>query len=315
LLALTTIILLLLTIALFTLAERKIMGAIQRRYGPNVTGLWGLLQPFADGIKLIFKEVFLPGAASRLLYLGAPSITFIATLINWAFIPFNDGNFVVDFNYSLLYVYAIMSFSVYGLILAGWVSNARYAFIGAVRAVAQMISYEVSLSFIFFIMFVYSQSTNIIDIVNIQNQLYWFIFVLSPLFVITIICMFAETNRIPFDLPEAEAELVAGYNLEYSGIPFALFFLAEYGAMLFSAFLLVLLFMGGWHSELCTMFSSEFILIIKVCLVWFTFIAVRAAYPRYRFDQLIKIGWTVLFPLTFSLTILYIVVPLVMLYN
>jgi NADH-quinone oxidoreductase subunit H len=291
---------LLLTVALFTLAERKIMGSIQRRYGPNVTGIWGLLQPFADGFKLIFKENFLPRSASRFLYLMAPSLTFMLSFLNW------------DFNYSLLYVYALMSLSIYGLILAGWISNSRYAFIGTVRAIAQMISYEVSLSFVFLVIFIYTQSTNIIDIVDQQYQLYWLIFILTPLFVITLICIFAETNRIPFDLPEAEAELVAGYNLEYSSLPFAFFFLAEYCSMLFNSILVTLLFLGGWHLFLIN-FNHELILIIKASLLWVLFVIIRATYPRYRYDQLIQIGWTVLFPITFVLTLIYILVPTIIL--
>jgi NADH-quinone oxidoreductase subunit H len=287
------------------------MGAIQRRYGPNVVGIWGLLQPFADGFKLLIKEIFFPRSANRVLYLFAPSLTFILSLILWALLPFNYGNNLVDFTHSLFVIYILTSFNVYGIILAGWIGNSRYSFIGAIRAVAQMISYEVSISFIFLIIFMYTQSTNLIDIVDLQYQTCWLIFVLTPLFVIMFISILAETNRIPFDLPEAEAELVAGYNLEYSGLPFALFFLAEYSNMLFNAFLLSLLFFGGWHSLIydLNIFPDEFVLIFKSSLIWTTFVIVRATYPRYRFDQLIQIGWTVLFPITIVLMIFYSVIP------
>jgi len=313
LLALCTIICILITVAFFTLAERKIMGSIQRRYGPNVVGFGGLLQPFADGLKLLFKEILIPTKVNRFLYLLAPCATFSLSLINWAFIPSNYGNILIDSNYSLLYVYALMSLSIYGLILAGWISGSRYSFIGAIRASAQMLSYEVSISFIFLIIIIYTQTTNISDIIYIQHELCWLIFILFPLCVIMYISMLAETNRIPFDLPEAEAELVAGYNLEYSSIPFALFFLAEYGTILFNSALIVLLFCGGWDSVAFLNFiPNELIFIFKTGVVWISFIVVRATYPRYRFDQLIKIGWTVLFPITFSLALFYIFIAVIL---
>lgn len=280
------------------------MGSMQRRHGPNVLGFFGLLQPIADGIKLVFSEILFPRSSNRLLYLLAPFITFICSFLNWLFINFSYGNYLVDSQYSLLYIYIIMSISVYGIILAGWISKSRYSFLGAIRSTAQMLSYEISLSLSFLMIIIYSQSTNLIDIVNMQIETLYFGFVLPLVLVITFISLLAETNRTPFDLPEAEAELVAGYNLEYSSLPFALFFLAEYANMLSSSALLITLFFGGWDSSLM-FFSNEFVFVIKCSIIWFLFILIRSTMPRYRFDQLITINWTVFLPILISSFWLY----------
>jgi NADH-quinone oxidoreductase subunit H len=237
---------LLVSIAFFTLAERKIMASIQRRRGPNVVGIWGLLQPFADGLKALIKEIIIPYQVNRFLFIIAPCITFVLSLINWAIIPFSYTEVLSDLNYGLLYLYALSSLAVYGIILAGWVSNSKYPFLGALRSAAQMISYEVSIGLIFVILALCTHSINIIDIVYTQdvNQS-WFVFTLFPIAGIFLISIIAETNRAPFDLPEAEAEIVAGYNLEYSSMIFAFFFLGEYGNILIMSTLFSILFLGG----------------------------------------------------------------------
>ena len=243
--SLLTLIPLLISIAFFTLAERKIMAGIQRRRGPNVVGLWGLLQPFADGCKAFLKELVIPYQAERVLFILAPSISFVLSLINWAVIPFSYEDSIADLNYGLLYIYGFSSLAVYGIILAGWVSKSKYPFLGALRSAAQMISYEVSIGLIFVIVALVSHSLNLGDIVYEQQCGGWFIFKIFPIAIIFFISSVAETNRAPFDLPEAEAEIVAGYNLEYSSIIFAFFFLGEYGNIFLMASLFSILFLGG----------------------------------------------------------------------
>jgi len=294
----------LLPVAFFTLAERKIMGSIQRRYGPNVVGVFGILQPFADGLKLLFSEVFIPKRSSRFLYFIGPFLVFLTSFINWAFISFSYDDVLCDLNYSLIYVYLIMSFGVYGIILAGWVSGSRYSFIGSIRSLAQMVSYEAPLGVIFLIIILISQSVNIIDIIDYQAQTVWFIGPIFPLIFVSIVSFLAENNRAPFDLPEAEAELVAGYNLEYSSIPFALFFLGEYANMMISSGLFTLFFLAGWIPiyeswQKILGVSVELIFFLKMSLVWFLMIFARASYPRYRFDHLLRIGWYILVPVAF----------------
>jgi NADH-quinone oxidoreductase subunit H len=285
---------LLLSIAFFTIAERKIMASIQRRRGPNVVGFWGLLQPFADGLKALIKELIIPYQTNRFLFLLAPCLTFILSLINWALIPFTSIDVLADLNYGLLYLYALSSLSVYGIILSGWVSQSKYPFLGSIRSAAQMISYEVSIGLIFVILTLCTHSLNLIEVVWMQEQTMNFIWLLFPIAGIFMISMLAETNRAPFDLPEAEAELVAGYNLEYSSIIFAFFFIGEYGNIFMMSTLFSILFLGGWTGLL--FLSEALCLQLKSILVCFIFILVRAALPRYRYDQLMDICWQLFLP-------------------
>lgn len=295
LLAIATLIPVLISIAFFTLAERKIIASIQRRRGPNVVGFFGLGQPFADGLKALVKEIIVPYQANRKLFICAPGITLFLSLISWAILPSSYNEVTADFNYGLLYLYTFSSFSVYGIILAGWASQSKYPFLGAIRSAAQILSYEVSIGLIFIIIALCAQSLNLGDIVYAQEVGGWFGFKLFPIAIIFIISAIAETNRAPFDLPEAEAEIVAGYNLEYSGIIFAFFFLGEYGNIFSMATLFSILFLGGWSQlPFCTI--SVFCLEIKAILVCFIFILVRAALPRYRYDQLIELCWQVFLP-------------------
>ena len=245
LLSICTIVPIIVAVAFFTLAERKIMASIQRRRGPNIVGVGGLLQPFADGLKAVVKELVLPAKAGKFLFFLAPSIAFIFSLLNWSFIPFSYSDTISDFNYSLFVLYAFSSLSVYGIILAGWVSQSKYPFFGAVRSSAQMISYEVSIGLVFLILGIVAHSFNFSDIVYWQEVNGWLIWFLFPVACVFLVSAIAETNRAPFDLPEAEAEIVAGYNLEYSGIVFALFFLGEYSNIFLMCTVFSILFLGG----------------------------------------------------------------------
>lgn len=298
---------LIICIAFFTIAERKIMAAIQRRRGPNITGYWGIIQPFADGFKLIIKEIIIPTLANKFIFIIAPSITFILSLLNWVFIPFSYIEVINDANYGLLYIYALSSLSVYGIILAGWVSTSKYPFLGAIRSAAQMISYEVSIGLIFVIIACISHSLNITDIVFMQETRYN-ILILFPLAGIFLISIVAETNRAPFDLPEAEAEIVAGYNIEYSSLTFALFFLGEYGNMLLMSTLFSILFLGGWIPVIAISFITPFMwLQIKTIIICFCFVLIRATLPRYRYDQIMDICWQLFLPfnLIYIITIVF----------
>lgn len=290
------------SIAFFTLAERKIMASIQRRKGPNVVGFFGLLQPFADGLKALLKEVVIPYQSNRFIFIIAPCLTFVISILNWAIIPFNYSEVISDLNYGLLYLYAFSSLSVYSIILAGWVSRSKYPFLGAIRSAAQMISYEVAIGIIFVIIVLCSHSLNLIDIVYTQEKAVWFLFPLFPIAGIFLVTIIAETNRAPFDIPEAEAEIVAGYNLEYSSIIFAFFFLGEYGNILMMSTIYSIIFIGGWL-PVFGIYVSIFNLQIKTVLVCFIFVIVRATLPRYRYDQIMEICWHIYLP--FSL--LYIV--------
>lgn len=291
--ALVTIVPLLITIAFFTLAERKVIAAIQRRQGPNIVGFWGLLQALADGLKLVLKEIIIPYQANRFLFLFAPCLTFIFSFLNWGLIPFDYTDVIFDVNYSLLCVYMLSSLGIYGIILAGWTSRSRYPFLGAIRSAAQMISYEVSIGSIILVFALLTNSLNLVEIVYFQENIAFFWLVLFPLNIIFFISIIAETNRAPFDLPEAEAEIVAGYNLEYSSFMFALFFLGEYSNIILMSALYVLLFWGGWLPFIGT-FGNWFAIKILICC--FLFILVRTTFPRYRYDQLMDIGWKVFFP-------------------
>lgn len=293
-----------LTIAFATLVERKVMGSMQRRKGPNVIGLFGFLQPFADAFKLILKENIIPQQADIYIFLLAPIFTFFCSLKIWLIIPFTE----IDINsfsmHGILYVLIILSISAYGVIFAGWASNSKYAFLGGLRSTAQMISYEICLSFIFLTIVLLTQSLDFLDIVNLQSNC-WFILPLLPLWLIFLICGLAETNRAPFDLPEAEAELVAGYNVEYSAIPFALFFLGEYSNIIAFGAISTLCFWGGWLPLLSFLdfIPSSFWFSFKITLHVFLFVWIRATFPRYRYDQLMKLGWKVLLPSSIFLLI------------
>ncbi len=292
---------LLISVAYFTIAERKFMGSIQRRKGPNVIGFLGLLQPLADGLKLFVKETILPSNSNIYVFLLAPVLTFILSLIGWAIIPLAESLVISDLNLGVLYLFAISSLSVYGIILAGWSSNSKYPFLGSLRSAAQMISYEVSIGFIIINVCICVGSFNLSDIVLAQQNS-WFIIPLFPMFILFYISMLAETNRHPFDLPEAEAELVSGYNVEYSAMTFALFFLGEYANMLLMSTFSAILFLGGWLPLLnCIPFKvlpGSFWLSIKIIFGVIFFILTRAALPRYRYDQLMHIGWKSFLPLS-----------------
>jgi NADH-quinone oxidoreductase subunit H len=291
---------LLLAVAFFTVAERKIMGAIQRRRGPNVIGFIGLVQAIADGLKLLVKETILPSNSNLGIFLLAPVLSFILSLIGWAVIPFSHTIVLADINLGILYIFAISSLNVYGLILAGWASNSKYAFLGALRSTAQMISYEISIGFIVLSIAVCVGSLNLSKIILAQKEV-WLLIPLFPLFVMFYISMLAETNRHPFDLPEAEAELVSGYNVEYSAMTFALFFLGEYSNMLLMSALSSVLFFGGWLPPFnifpLTLVPGSIWFSIKVGIGAVFFILTRATLPRYRYDQLMHLGWKCFLPL------------------
>ena len=292
---------LLISVAYFTLAERKIMGSIQRRRGPNVIGYLGLLQPLADGLKLFVKETILPSNSNLFLFILAPLLTFILSLIGWAVIPLSETIVISDLNVGIMYLFAISALSVYGIIIAGWSSNSKYPFLGALRSAAQMISYEVSIGFIVVTVALCAGSFNLSKIVLAQQKV-WFLIPLFPMFILFYISMLAETNRHPFDLPEAEAELVSGYNVEYSSMTFALFFLGEYANMLLMSTFSSLLFLGGWLPLFnifpFTILPGSFWLSIKILLGVVFFILTRAALPRYRYDQLMHIGWKSFLPIS-----------------
>jgi NADH-quinone oxidoreductase subunit H len=286
-------------VAYLTWAERKVLAAMQMRRGPNVVGPFGLLQPFADALKMLMKETIIPSGSSRLLFLGAPMLTFTLAMLGWAVIPVNDGWAVADINVGVLYLFAISSLGVYGVIIAGWASNSKYAFLGALRSAAQMVSYEVSMGFVIVTVLLCVGSLNLTAIVRAQENV-WFVLPLFPMFIIFFISTLAETNRAPFDLPEGESELVAGFFVEYSSMSFALFFLGEYANMILMSSLTTILFLGGWyppfHFEPFTWIPGPLWFILKVCFCLFTFIWVRATFPRYRYDQLMRLGWKVFLP-------------------
>lgn len=290
---------LLIAVAYLTLLERKVIAAMQQRKGPNVVGLFGLLQPLADGLKLLLKETILPSRANKFIFLLAPILTFMLSLVSWAIVPIGEGMVIADLNIGLLYTLSISSLGVYGIITSGWSSNSKYAFLGSLRSAAQMVSYEVSIGLIVITVLMCAGSLNLTQIVHSQESVWYFI-PLFPLFIMFFISILAETNRSPFDLPEAEAELVAGYNVEYSAMGFALFFLGEYANMILMCSMCTILFLGGWLPPFDLI---PFIWVpgtvwfgIKVVLLLFTFIWVRATFPRYRYDQLMRLGWKIFLP-------------------
>ncbi|MBS0235703.1 MAG: NADH-quinone oxidoreductase subunit NuoH [Proteobacteria bacterium] len=300
---------LILCVAYLTWAERKILAAMQLRRGPNVVGPAGLLQPIADAVKLLLKEPVIPSRADGVLFIIAPMITFILAMIGWAVIPIDDGVVIADINVGILYLLAISSLGVYGIIIAGWASNSKYPFLGAIRSAAQMVSYEISIGLIIISALLVTKSLNLSDIVRAHAHMPFYVeLLLLPMMVIFFISILAETNRHPFDLPEAEAELVAGYNVEYSSIGFALFFLGEYANMILMSAMTVILFMGGWLPPFnisWLAFVPGFIwFVLKICFCLFVFIWVRAALPRYRYDQLMRLGWKVFLPISLLWTVL-----------
>ncbi|MFK7761244.1 MAG: NADH-quinone oxidoreductase subunit NuoH [Candidatus Midichloriaceae bacterium] len=299
---------LLLSVAYLTLAERKIIGWMQLRKGPNRTGFLGLLQPIADALKLIFKEPIIPQGSDKILFLLAPIITFSLAMIGWAAIPI-DTFVIANLNVGVMYILAVSSLGVYGVIIAGWASNSKYAFLGAIRSAAQMISYEIAIGLCIVCVLLTTGTLNLTEIINAQKDMPFYMdLLLFPMFVVFFISILAETNRHPFDLPEAESELVAGYNVEYSSMPFALFFLGEYANMILMSSFAVVLFMGGWLPP----FKLEFLnfvpgfvwFILKIMSCLFIFIWVRASIPRFRYDQLMRLGWKVFLPLTLIWVIL-----------
>jgi NADH-quinone oxidoreductase subunit H len=292
---------LLVAVAYLTYAERKVLAAMQLRRGPNVVGPFGLLQPFADGLKLLFKETVVPSGANRLLFVMAPMITFTLALVAWAVIPFDQGMVVANINVGILYLFAISSLGVYGIVIAGWASNSKYPFLGAMRSAAQMVSYEVSIGFVMITVLLCVGSLNLSDIVMAQRHV-WFAVPLLPMFVVFFISALAETNRPPFDLTEAESELVAGYFSEYSAMAFALFFLGEYANMILMSATTSILFLGGWLPPVnmvpFTWIPGPVWFFAKIAFVLFLFLWVRATFPRFRYDQLMRLGWKVFLPLS-----------------
>ena len=298
---LVIIIPLLISVAYFTLAERKILGAIQRRRGPNVIGAYGLLQPLSDGFKLLVKETVLPSSSNKIIFVFSPILTFVISLMGWGVIPYDKYAILAEMNIGVLYLFAISSLGVYGIIMSGWSSNSKYAFLGALRSTAQMVSYEVSIGFIIVTIVVTCGSFDLQEIVEYQRNV-WFVIPFFPLFLLFFVSALAETNRHPFDLPEAEAELVSGYNVEYSAMGFALFSLGEYANMLMMSSLNAILFFGGWRApfEFLDFIPGSFWFGLKICLFVILFVWMRAALPRYRYDQLMLIGWKVILPLSLS---------------
>ncbi|MSP51672.1 MAG: NADH-quinone oxidoreductase subunit NuoH [Alphaproteobacteria bacterium] len=292
---------LLIAVAYLTLFERKVMAAMMLRRGPNVVGAFGLLQPFADGLKFLVKETVIPSGANKVVFIIAPMLTFVLAMIAWAVIPVSAGVVLSDINVGVLYLFAISSLGVYGIIMAGWASNSRYAFLGALRSSAQMVSYEVSMGFVIITVLLCVGSLNMTKIVEAQHGL-WFAIPLLPMFVVFFISTLAETNRHPFDLPEAESELVAGYHVEYSAFAFALFMLGEYANMILMCAFTTILFLGGWLPPLDIApfnWIPGFIwFLIKIVILLFVFVWVRATLPRYRYDQLMRIGWKLFLPLS-----------------
>ena len=297
----------LVSVAYLTLAERKVMAAMQMRQGPNRVGPFGLLQPFADALKMLMKETIVPTGASRILFLMAPLLTMTLAMIAWAVIPVTDGWAIANINVGVLYLFAISSLGVYGIVIAGWASNSKYAFLGAMRSAAQMVSYEVSMGFVMVTVLLCAGSLNLTDIVRAQEHVF-FVVPLFPMFVVFFISTLAETNRAPFDLPEGESEIVGGFHVEYGAITFGLFFLGEYANMILMSALTTILFLGGWLSPIpfapFTWVPGPLWFIAKICLVLFMFVWVRATFPRFRYDQLMRLGWKVFLPLSLGWLIL-----------
>ena len=291
----------LIAVALIVWVDRRVWGLVQLRKGPNVVGPFGLFQTVADALKYIFKEIIIPAGANKIIFILAPVVTMSLALLAWAVIPFGENLYVTNINVGILYLFAVSSLGVYGIIMAGWASNSKYPFLGALRSAAQMVSYEVSIGLVIITVLLCVGSLNLVDIVVAQKNI-WFAIPLFPMFVIFFISALAETNRPPFDLPEAEAELVSGYQTEYSGMMYALFWLGEYANILLMCALGSILFLGGWLSPLdfapFNLIPSPIWLILKILLLFILFALVKAIVPRYRYDQLMRLGWKVFLPLS-----------------
>ena len=298
---------LLIAVAFLTYLERKVIALVQYRKGPNVVGFFGLLQPFADGVKLFSKETIIPASSSKLIFVLAPMISFSLSLVAWSVIPVSENIVLSDINVGILYLFAVSSLSIYGIIMAGWASNSKYAFLGAMRSAAQMVSYEVSIGFVIVTVLLCVGSLNLSSIVLAQKNC-WFVLPLFPMFVVFVISALAETNRAPFDLPEDESALVAGYFTEYSSMLFAMFFLGEYSAMILMSSLGTILFLGGWlapfENEVFNEIPGFVWFFLKVGVLLFVFLWVRATLPRFRYDQLMRLGWKVFLPLSLLWVIL-----------
>ncbi len=289
-------------VAYLTLAERKVIGWMQIRIGPNRVGYFGLLQPLADGLKLFMKEIIIPSGANKFLFVIAPIMVLMPALAAWAVVPFNAELVLANVNAGLLYILAMTSLGVYGVIIAGWASNSKYAFLGCLRSAAQIVSYEIAMGFALVTVLMAAQSLNLGDIVRGQQGNYgvlnWYIVPLFPMFLVYLISGVAETNRAPFDVAEGESEIVAGFHVEYSGMAFALFFLGEYANMILIAFLTSIMFLGGWLSPVPFLPDSIVWMLAKVAFVLFLFLWFRATFPRYRYDQLMRLGWKVFIPIS-----------------
>ena len=312
--SLLVIVPLLLVVAYYTFAERKVIGYIQVRMGPNRVGPWGWLQPIADAVKLAFKEVIIPAGANRVLFVLAPILSLGAAIAAWAVVPFDDGWVLADVNAGLLYILAMTSLGVYGVIIAGWASNSKYALLGAMRSAAQIVAYEIAMGFALVVVLMAAGSLNLSEIVRAQqgHVLHWFWLPLLPMFVVYVIAGVAETNRAPFDVAEGESEIVAGFHVEYSGMPFSVFFMAEYANMVLISVLAAVMFLGGWLSPLpeawwgfsgigvveSLLGSGIHWFVLKVGLFMFLYLWLRATFPRYRYDQIMRLGWKVFIPLT-----------------
>ncbi len=309
--SLLVIVPLLVVVAWYTYAERKIIGYIQVRMGPNRVGPRGWLQPIADAVKLAFKEIIIPGGANKVLFIMAPILSMGAAIAAWAVIPFNDGWVLADVNAGLLYILAMTSLGVYGVIIAGWASNSKYALLGALRSAAQIVAYEIAMGFALVVVLMASSSLNLSEIVRVQegSVLTWFWLPLLPMFVVYVIAGVAETNRAPFDVAEGESEIVAGFHVEYSGMPFSVFFIAEYANMVLICVLATVMFLGGWLSPAPQLAEIAWLggdfwksgfhwFVFKVAMFMFLFLWLRATFPRYRYDQIMRLGWKVFIPLT-----------------
>ena len=297
----------LVSVAMIVWLDRRVWAFVQKRRGPNVVGPFGLLQSLADALKYIFKEIIIPATSNKVIFILAPIITMTLALISWAVIPFSEDFVLADINVGILYLFAVSSLGVYGIIMGGWASNSKYPFLGAIRSAAQMVSYEVSIGIIIINVLLCVGSLNLTDIVLAQKEL-WYIIPLFPMFVIFFISALAETNRPPFDLPEAEAELVAGYQTEYSGMMYAMFWLGEYANILLMCAMGSILFLGGWLPPIdvfpFNVIPSPLWLIFKIILLFVLFALVKAIVPRYRYDQLMRLGWKVFLPLSLTWVVL-----------
>ena len=297
----------LVSVAMIVWLDRRVWAFVQKRRGPNVVGPFGLLQSLADALKYIFKEIIIPASSNKVIFILAPIITMTLALISWAVIPFSEDFVLADINVGILYIFAVSSLGVYGIIMGGWASNSKYPFLGAIRSAAQMVSYEVSIGIIIINVLLCVGSLNLSDIVKAQENV-WYVIPLFPMFVIFFISALAETNRPPFDLPEAEAELVAGYQTEYSGMMYAMFWLGEYANILLMCALGSILFLGGWLSPIdifpFNVIPSPIWLILKILLLFILFALVKAIVPRYRYDQLMRLGWKVFLPLSLTWVVL-----------